>query len=162
MWPLPPPFLFLGCFSFGCLFSGWVGLLSSSLQSICTPDSHRWTTNPPAFPFKSLVFSSIMANVLFNPLWYSLAPKCYTSGLDSCFKLGTHCPFVLRIDLSDACLCHPARPDRVLRVSPPAVVCRLLTAEASVKLLVDHLWLLCVSLPLGVQFVSAAPKSSRL
>lgn len=140
--PSPPPLLFLVCFSLGCLFSGWAGLLSSPHQSICTPDSHRWTINPPAFRFKSLVFSSILANSLVNPPWCSLPSKCSAIHVGFGFLFqATHCLFCRSTSQ------RPARPpaQRDL-VSPPRVVCRLLIAEPSVKILVDCLWLVCLCL----------------
>lgn len=73
-------------FSLVCLFPGWVELLPSFNQLLnCTPESHLHSISLPSFCHKSLVHAPIIINLLFKPLWYSLAPEI--SGLHVCFLI---------------------------------------------------------------------------
>lgn len=103
--PSPPPLLFS---PYQCVFRlGGTDLQFSLPISTCTHDLHLQSTH-----LKSLVFFSIIANSLFNPLWYSLASELswfhicfwipvFTSKLIACF--------ILQIIHSDACSsCQPA------------------------------------------------------
>lgn len=79
--------------------------------------------------------------------------------LDSCFKLGIHY-LLFYWSTSQMPLCA-AQPDPT--VFPHLrVLGWLLTTEPSVTLLVDHLWLCCVSLPFGVQCVPVPLNSISL
>lgn len=77
VFPLPLPF----CFPLIGVFSDWVGLISGSLYR--SRPAHLICIHGQSTHLKSLFFFSIIANSLFNLLWYSLASE--HSWLHVCF-----------------------------------------------------------------------------
>lgn len=75
MCALPPYFLFLFCFFLGCLVSSWVGMLSTHSNQPAYLICFTRQSSAPASCFERLVHTAIFADLLFNHLWYSPAPK---------------------------------------------------------------------------------------
>lgn len=88
-----------------------LGVFTGASLQFTPINLHSWFASIDNQPtchsiLKAWVVSSIFADLLFNPLWFSLAPKTFRITcklLDSCCMLRTHCLFVLQIDL---CSCR--------------------------------------------------------